>query len=155
SYQEAAIALLGRRNEHVAVMGRFALWLGIATSGGLALVAFTPFSDVWFQTISGLTPELTAYAIVPARIIVPLPALSVLLSLQRAILVQGRRTDPITGATATEVVSVALLFPLFGFGLEMVGVTAAFLAFVGGRIAGVLYLVPSTRKVLAQRPGGG
>jgi hypothetical protein len=112
-------------------------------------VAFTPFSTTWFQTISGLTPELTAYALVPARIIVPLPALSVLLSLQRAILVQGRVTDPITGATATEVVTVAALFMLFGWGAGMVGVTAAFLAFLGGRLAGVLYLVPSTRRALA------
>lgn len=152
AYQEVAIALLGRRNEHLDVVGRFALGLGLATSAALALVAFTPLADVWFQTISGLSPELAAYAVVPARILVPLPALSVLLSLQRAVLVQGRRTGPITGATATEVAVVAILFTILGWGAGLVGVTAAFLAFVGGRLAGNLYLVPGCRRALAGGP---
>lgn len=151
AYQEVAIALLGRRNEHLAQVGRFAAGLGLATSAALALVVFTPLADVWFQTLSGLTPELAAYAEIPARILVPLPALSVLLSVQRAVLVQGRRTAPITRATATEVLVVALLFPVLGWGLGMVGVTAAFLAFLGGRLAANLYLAPSCRRALATR----
>lgn len=149
AFQEAAIALLGRRNEHRAAISRFALTLGLSTSGLLALVAFTPLAQFWFQGVSGLTPELAEFAVIPARILVPLPALSVLLSLQRAILVQGRRTDPITGATVVELVGIAILFPLLGFGLGMVGVTAAFLAFVGGRCAGNLYLVRSVNRCLA------
>jgi hypothetical protein len=151
AYQEVAIALLGRRNEHYEVVGRFALGLGLATSAALALVTFTPLARVWFVTVSGLSPELAAYALVPARILVPLPALSVLLSLQRAILVQGRRTRPITGATATEVAVVAILFTLLGWGAGMVGVTAAFLAFLGGRVAGNLYLLPGCRRALESR----
>jgi hypothetical protein len=151
AYQEVAIALLGRRNEHYEVVGRFALGLGLATSAALALVTFTPLARVWFVTVSGLSPELAAYALIPARILVPLPALSVLLSLQRAILVQGRRTRPITGATATEVAVVAILFTLLGWGAGMVGVTAAFLAFLGGRVAGNLYLLPGCRQALRSR----
>jgi hypothetical protein len=149
AYQEAAIALLGRRNEHIRPVAGFALGLGLATSAGLALVAFTPLARVWFVTVSGLTPELATYALAPVRILVPLPALSVLLSLQRAVLVQGRRTDPITGATVNEVVTVAVLFVALGWGLDLVGVTAAFLAFLGGRLAGNLYLVPACRRALA------
>ncbi|MBT8336634.1 MAG: hypothetical protein KJO11_08520, partial [Gemmatimonadetes bacterium] len=121
SYQETAIALLGSRNEHHRVMARFGLWLGVATSAGLALVAFTPLAEVWFVQISGLSPELAEFAVWPTRILVPLPALSVWLSLQRAVLVQGRRTSPISGATTVEVLGIALLFPLFGFGLGWVG----------------------------------
>lgn len=150
SYQEAAIALLGRHNEHVAMMGRFALVLGLATSGALGLVAFTPLSRLWFEVLSGLSPELAAYAVWPTRLLVPLPALSVLLSLQRAILVQGRRTGPISGATTVEVIGIAILFPLFGFGLGWTGVTAAFIAFLGGRLAGNLYLLRPVREVLAR-----
>jgi hypothetical protein len=152
AFQEAAIALLGRRNEHHVAVARFALTLGLATSGLLALVAFTPLAQLWFQGVSGLTPELAAHAVVPARILVPLPALSVLLSLQRAVLVQGRRTDPITGATTVELVGISLLFPLFGFGVGMVGVTAAFVAFVGGRLAGNLFLIRPVRRCLDGGP---
>jgi hypothetical protein len=151
SYQEAAIALLGRNNEHYRIMARFGLVLGLATSGGLAIVAFSPLASVWLETISGLTPELASYAIWPIRIMVPLPALSVYLSLQRAVLVQGRRTSPISGATVVEVAGIALLFPLFGFGLGWAGATAAFIAFLGARLAGNLYLLRPVRQVLARR----
>lgn len=150
SYQEAAIALLGRHNEHIAVMTRFGVMLGLVTSGALALVAFTPLAGVWFERVSGLTPELAAYAVLPTRILVPLPALSVTLSLQRAILVQGRYTTPITGATTVEVIGIATLFPLLGFGLGWTGVTAAFTAFLGGRIASNLVLLRPVLGVLAR-----
>ncbi|HSH46693.1 MAG TPA: hypothetical protein VK966_12685, partial [Longimicrobiales bacterium] len=119
-----------------------------AASGGLALVAFTPLADVWFVTVSGLTPELAAFAITPARILVALPALSVILSFQRAVLVQGRRTGPITTATALEVAGVAIFFTALSLGAELVGVTAAVLAFVGGRFLSVGYLLPRARTAL-------
>lgn len=152
SFQDAAIALLGRRHEHVRELGRFGLTLGAATTAGMAAVAFTPMADVWFVQISGLTRELTDVALTPTRVIVLLPALSVLLSLQRAILVQGRRTRPITVATTIEVVSVGVLFVVFGFGLDWVGATAAFAAFLGGRTASNLYLIPRcVRQLRASR----
>jgi progressive ankylosis protein len=151
SYQEAAIALLGKHHEHAGALGRFGLVLGLATSAGLGLVAFTPMADVWFSTISGLSQDLIEVALLPARILVPLPALSVLLSYQRAVLVQERRTGPITVATAIEVVGIAVLFSWLGWGRNWVGATAAFTAFLGGRLAGNLYLLKSTVAVLRSK----
>ncbi len=147
SFQEAAIALLGRRNEHFPELARFATVLGIVATAGMAVVAFTPLAHVWFVTVSGLTPELAAFAIVPTRIVVALPALTVLLSFQRALLVQERRTRPITVATAIEVTGVATLFVALGWGVGLVGATAAFAAFVAGRLAGVSYLGVTLRGV--------
>jgi len=141
SFQEVAIALLGRRGEHYPELARFATGLGLAASAGLALVAFTPLVSFWYITISGLEPDLAAFAIVPTMIIVPLPAMSVLLSFQRAIIVQGRQTRPITVATGIEVIVVAILFTLLGWTAGLVGVTAAMLAFLGGRLASNLYLI--------------
>lgn len=154
AYQDAAIALMGERFEHLPELRRFAAGLGFAASGGIALVAFTPLSGVYFQTISGLTPALTAFALVPARLVVPLPALSVLLSLQRAILVEGRRTRHITGASAIEVGTVAVLFVLLGWGLGLIGATAAFAAFLGGRVASNTYLYVRCLPVLGPRSKG-
>ncbi len=148
SFQEAALALMGKRHEHVRELARFALALGFASSAALGLLAFTPLASVWFGTVSGLTPDLITYALVPARILMPLPALSVVLSLQRAVLMQGRRTHPITVATSIEVAGIAVLFVVFGWGLDFVGVTAAFVGFLGGRLAGVLYLTRSSMAVL-------
>lgn len=149
SYQEAAIALLGRRHEHVAIVTRFGIMLGIASSGGMALVAFTPLAGFWFVTLSGLPPDLAAIATTAARVLVPLPALAVLLALQQSILVQGRSTRPITLSTAIEVAGIAMLFPILAWSAGMIGVIAAMLALLGGRLAGNLYLVRPVRKILS------
>ncbi|MEX0892331.1 MAG: hypothetical protein WEB88_09190 [Gemmatimonadota bacterium] len=148
SYQEAAIALLGKRAEHQPEVARFGMWLGLASAGGLGLVAFTPLADVWFITVSGLTPELAELAIVATRVIVIFPALTVLLSYQRSILVIARRTAPVTMASALEVGTIALLFPLFGFLLGWVGVVAAVASFMAGRLVGTAYLLPKVRRAL-------
>lgn len=151
AYQDAAIALMGDRLERLGEVRRFAGTLGLATSAALALVAFTPLSHVWFVTISGLTPELAAFALTPAALIVPLPGLSVLLSFQRATLVQTRRTRPITIASAVEVTTIALGFVALGWGVGLVGATAAFGAFLVGRTASNGYLWIACRRALAAR----
>ena len=148
SFQEAALALLGDDHEHFPEIAGFALWLGLATSAALGLVAFTPLASVWFGYVSGLTPELTAFALVPVKILVPIPALSVLLALERAVLIQARTTHPITIATSIEVACIAVLFVALGWGIDLVGVTAAFLAFLGGRTASVLYLMRSATETI-------
>ncbi len=150
AYQDAAIALIGERFEHYRELRRFCFTLGAVTTAGLALIAFTPLFQLWFTVLSGLTPELTSFALVPARIIVPLPFLSVLLSFQRAILVEGRRTQHITWASVIEVTTVAVLFLTLGFRFEVVGATAAFTAFLGGRLLSTVYLVPGCASVLRE-----
>ncbi|MDZ7778371.1 MAG: hypothetical protein U5R14_00250 [Gemmatimonadota bacterium] len=147
AYQDAAIALMGDRMERLGDVSRFARSLGLATSAALALVAFTPLSHVWFVVLSGLSPDLAAFALVPTALLVPLPALSVLLSLQRATLVQSRRTQPITVASAVEVGTVALGFIVLGWGIGLVGATAAFGAFLVGRTASNAYLFTVSRPI--------
>jgi hypothetical protein len=149
SYQEVAIALLGDRHQHLTELGRFAWTLGLASSAGLALVALTPISDFWFVTVSGLAPDLAKFAIIPTIILIPVPGLSVLLSLQRAILVNGKHTGPITWATVTEVGMVLLLFPVLAWVFGVVGVTSAIAAFLIGRSMSCAYLSVPCRKVVA------
>ncbi|HSJ24852.1 MAG TPA: hypothetical protein VK929_09305 [Longimicrobiales bacterium] len=151
SYQEAAIALLGRRCEHIRILSSFGLYMAVAASGGMALVAFTPLADVWFGTVSGLPPDLVAYARPAAQILVLFPGMAVLLALQQAVLVHGRSTRPITVASAIEVATIALLFVLCGWVLEMTGVNAAVIALMGGRAAGNVFLMWPVREVLARR----
>jgi len=148
SYQEAAIALVGRKGEYRKELGRFATGLAVAASGGLGLIAFTPMARVWFEGVSGLEPAMAAMAFAPAQIIALAPALSVIMGYQRALLVQARRTRPITLATAIEVTSIALLFPFFGWGLGLMGVTAAMAALVCGRTLGVIFLTWRVRSLV-------
>ena len=151
AFQDTAIALMGDRFTHLPELKKFSLSLGLATTAGLSLVAFTPLSRLWFETISGLTPELTSFALTPTRIIVPLPFLSVMLSLQRAILVEGRKTRHITVASALEVGVVAVVFITLGWQLNFMGATAAFAAFLGGRLTSNAYLLAGCREVLREQ----
>ncbi len=148
SYQEVAIAMLGQGRQNRRPVLRFAGLLAVAATAGLILVAWTPASRVWFETVSGLPPDLAAFAVGPLRILSLMPALSVLLNLERAALVHGRRTGPMTTASALEVAAMALVLVVGVLGFDMVGVAAAATAYLVGRLAANLYLATPARQVL-------
>ena len=140
SYQEAAIALMGRGLENRRAVARFAMGLAIVTSAGYALFAVTPLFDFWFGTVSALTPELVDYARAPTALIIPLPGLAVWLSYQSAVMVMKRRTKAITVGTSLGLAGIVTIFAVLAWGLGWIGATAAFLAFMGGRLMSNLYL---------------
>lgn len=147
SFQEAAITLLGKGDGSYQRLRSFALLLGTAASLLLALISFTPAAFMWFYRISGLTLELTRLAILPIRIMTILPALEVLLAFQRSLLVKGKETRPVTMATAIEVTVIAGVLLLAIFPGRMIGVLAAALAAVCGRLCANLYLLRCTGSV--------
>ncbi len=153
SFQEVGIALMGRQYEQLGPLVRFGTVLALGASGALALVAFTPASRFWFVTVSGLSPELARFALLPIAILVPIPFTSVLLSFQRGILVVARRTRPITIATALEVGGIAFFFPLLGWRAGMTGVTAAAISILLGRLLANVFLIFPCRTVLRSAPG--
>ncbi|MBZ5637118.1 MAG: hypothetical protein LAO51_00020 [Acidobacteriia bacterium] len=140
AYQEVAIALLGDRGEHFEPLAAFARKLGGLVTLGLAVVAFTPLSTVWFQRVSGLSAELATLALLPIRILTLMPALEVLLSLERGLLVHAHRTRRITWATVVEVATVVGVLLVGVAGFELVGVVAASLGLLLGRIASTGFL---------------
>jgi hypothetical protein len=155
SFQEVAIALLGDRSQNYTRLRNFAMTLGFASSFVLGLIAFTPLSTLWFHSVSGLSLELSDFARLPVQILTPLAFLSVLLSFQRSILVNGRRTKPITWTSLIEVAGIAVVLFVTIQLMDLVGVVAAALAILLGRVVGNLYLVPPCLEVLnGQDPGG-
>lgn len=150
SFQEAVIALVGRRGEHRQELARFAGGLAVTASGLLAILAFTPLARVWFEWVSGLEPGLAALAFLPAQILAIGPGLSVVIGLQRGLLVKARRTRPITMATAIEVTIIAVLFPALGWGLGWMGVTAAITSLMVARVFGVTFLAWAVRTTAAK-----
>ena len=142
SYQEVGIALLGEKFENYIKLRNFAIALGIATTGGLVLIAFTPLSHVWYYHISGLSLELAQFAVIPTMIGAMLPSLNVLINFQRAILVTSRFTQPLTWGTAIEVAGIILVLILTVKIFPITGAIAAALAYVLGRIAANIYLTP-------------
>ncbi|NOX89241.1 MAG: hypothetical protein GXO77_09445, partial [Calditrichaeota bacterium] len=69
------------------------------------------------------------------------PALSVMLSFQRSVLVTNRTTRPITVGTVIEVSFISLSMWLFIEKFMLVGAVAAALALVTGRLACNSYLL--------------
>lgn len=146
AYQEVGIALLGERREGFVPLRRFAEILGIVTAGVLALMAFSPLAVGWFHGVSGLSMELTRFAVTPLRLLCLMPALEVLLSFQRSLLVHSRNTGLITWATGVEVVGILTTLAV-GIGvLDLVGAVAAALGLVLGRLGANLFLLGPTLR---------
>ena len=146
SFQETAIALLGKGEGSYRKLRAFAWLLGTAASGLLAFIAFSPVVTWWFRSVSGLSRELTDLAILPIRIFTVLPALEVLLAFQRALRVKGKNTRPVTMATAIEVAVIAAGLLLAVSRTDLVGVVAAALAAVSGRLCANAYLLLQDRE---------
>jgi hypothetical protein len=144
AYQEVGVALLGTGGEGHGPLRRFAGILAVGTSGVLAVVAFSPLAVVWFHTVSGLPMELTRFALIPLRVLCLIPGLEVVLSFQRSLLVNRRRTPLITWATTIEVLGIIVTLGV-GIGvLDLVGAIAAALALLLGRVAANLFLAGAT-----------
>ena len=148
SYQEVGIALFGDRWEQYPPIRNFGYLLAVVAGGGLGLIVFTPLAAVWFQGVSGLSPELAAFALLPAQILALLPAGSVWICFQRSVLVHARQTAPITWAGFLEVAVVVLLLVVTTQTLSWVGAVGAATAIMGGRLAGVLFLLAFTGRIV-------
>ena len=148
SFQEVGIALLGEKGENYSALKNFASKLALFSAGILIIIAVTPLAKLWFHNVSGLSEELTDFAIIPLIIISFMPAFSVFLSFIRAILVARKRTAPISPATAIEVIGI--IFTLFVLikGFFFIGAIAAMISFMVGRLGAILFLLPKYFKVV-------
>ena len=152
SFQEVAIALMGKRKEGYKILRNYAFILGVIVVGILGLIAFTPLADIWFHTVSGLSIKLTHFSKLPLKIMILMPGLAVLLSFQTAVLVDSKNTKPITFSTLTEFTGIILVMFISIKFLSFVGVIAATCAFIIGRIAANLYLFPPYIKAVKSFP---
>ena len=141
SYQEVGIALLGDRWEDYGQIRNFAYGLAGAAAGGLALIVYTPLGPIWFQDVSGLTPALAAFALLPAQILAGFPACSVWMAFQRAVLVHARATRAIIRASLVEIVAVVIVLAVTIHTLSWVGAVGATTAILIGRILGNVCLI--------------
>ena len=146
AYQEVVIALIGDDHEGYASLHSFAILLSLGLAVGLSLIAWTPLAEVWFRVISGLSPELAAFALTPTRILSVIPGLTALLSFQRAVMVMRNATNGITWATIIEVGLVVVVMWLSISYLDAIGVVAAAAALLIGRIGANLYLAPAMKE---------
>jgi hypothetical protein len=139
AFNEVVVSLSGRPGARPALT-RFALQLALVTSALLALVAFTPMSDVWFSSVSGLDPALLEVARASLPFGILMPGLTVLVSLYTGFLVQAHRTSAIPESVGLcLVVTVAVLFAGVLFGV-FPGVQVTLVALSLGAVVQCLWL---------------
>ncbi len=148
SFQEVAITFIRQTPQATRLIIQFAWLLGGLVFFSMAFLTLTPMSYLWFVHISGLEPKLAAFAILPAQILILLPSLTVLISFQRAALVNVKATGAITIASLIELGLIVASIWFLIEKLDWVGVTAAAGAFMLGRLGANIYLWPRVRKSL-------
>ncbi len=148
SYQEVNIALIGEEKQNYRMLKNFAFYMGIAVTVGISIIAFTPLANIWFVKVSGLSSELAAMAYLPLKIMILMPAFTVLLNFQRSTLVTNGTTGPISKATAIELVAIIIVLFICVVSLNMVGVAAATIAFMVGKSMSNLYLAPKQKSAV-------
>lgn len=148
SFQEVAITYVRRTQEITRKIMHFAWFLGLFVFIGMAVLALTPISQLWFVNVSGLDPELAAFALDPTRILILLPSLTVLISFQRAVLVKAKATGAITVSSVIELSLIVLSIWVLIVKLNWIGATAAASAFMLGRLGANMYLWPQVKKNL-------
>ncbi|HPJ59766.1 MAG TPA: MATE family efflux transporter [Bacteroidales bacterium] len=147
SYQEVSIALIGERKQNYVVLRNYAIYLAVIVTVLISVLAFTPLADLWFINVSGLSKELADLSYLPLKIMILLPALTVLLNFQRSTQIINGSTAPISVATAIELTGIIVVLLVCVVFLNLTGVVAASLAFMIGRIMSNLYLAPKQAAV--------
>jgi hypothetical protein len=152
AFQEVGVALMGRAGEHRHEVSRALRLLAWGATGTLAVVLFTPLAHVWFQRVSGLPADLADFALLPARLLVLLPAMEYWLSYQRSRFILSGQTRVITAATALEVGGIALVLAVCIGWLGLVGAVAGSLAQISGRLASNLFLKSGSGLITGGQP---
>lgn len=126
SFQEVVVALLDRPGARSSLR-RFAIYLGVGVVLLMGIIAFTPVGTWWQQRVAGLDAELTAFAIPTLRLVLLLPLMAVLQSWFRGLVIYGKRTGTIAGATF---VNLSVLATALFIGVNTNGVIGVSLAAV-------------------------
>ncbi|MFM7158495.1 MAG: hypothetical protein ACKO0Y_11830, partial [Bacteroidota bacterium] len=148
AYQEVGLALLGPRNEHNHSLRKFGLSVGLTTSSIYALLVFTPLIHPVLSGLYGLSDELASFAVLPARIVVILPFLSISFAYFRSIMMNNRRNAIVTYSTMIEVGGMISLIFLTVTVFQPVGIIAAAIGLSFGRLGAQWFLLWMYNKVM-------
>ena len=151
SFQEVGIALLGEKQKNYVPIRNFAILLGVVVLLLFSIVSFTPLAFFWFNSVSGLSLELSQFALLPTKILTLTPTLMVLLTFLRSIMVNSRKTKQITIATAIELTTVLVLLVVTTKVFGMIGAIGAAASMAIARMLANGYLLFPTIKVLKAR----
>ena len=97
AFNEVVVTLVGEPGGG-RVLRRFGYGIAAVTTAVLLAFVFTPIGEVWFGTITGLSPELTALAGSSLVLALLMPGYAVAQNYHQGVLVHQKRTRAITEA---------------------------------------------------------
>ena len=156
AYQEVVVALLDEAGSAF-TLRRFTIGLSAILTVVMALIAATPLSTLWFDTVSGLRPELAALGRSALWVGLLMPAISVWQNALQGLIVHSRRTRGVSEAVAIFLISAGAVL---GVGVAQGTVTGIYIgvgAFVVGGLIQVGWLLWRGRSAwgtVATRDGG-
>ncbi|MBN1981743.1 MAG: hypothetical protein JW795_09440 [Chitinivibrionales bacterium] len=151
SYLEVVISLMGQKKADYPAIRSAAYTIGIASTCVYGLVVLSPLSYGWYHTVSGLSNELTAFALTPARLLILLPLMEPLISIQRGIMILTKKTIHTTTATVLELATlITALFIGVGW-VSLAGATIAVSAQFLARLSAFLYLLYPCNRPIKER----
>ena len=112
----------------------------MAISALLALIAFSPLSELWFVSISALEPGLVAVARTALPLGILLPALTVLVSLYTGRLVHAHQTRAIPESVGLCLLVTVLVFAIGVAAGSLPGVQVTLVALSIGALVQALWL---------------
>lgn len=126
---------------------RFSLALAGLTTAAMALFVFTPLAHFYVFQVQDMTPQVGELALSSLSLFLLFPALTVLISWLRGLLIQGRHTRYVNVAMG---INLALTAGTLAFGLAQrwPGLPTAALALNLAALGEVLYLAWRTRLTL-------
>jgi hypothetical protein len=139
AFNEVVVALLDEPGAAESLR-RFAILLAGVTTTLLILLAATPLSGWWFETVSGLSPDLAELARNSVWFALLLPAFNVYQSWYQGILLHMRKTRGITEAIAISL-AVSLVVLISGVSMgTFPGLYVGWAAFTLGGLAQMFWL---------------
>ena len=149
SIPEVVIALMGTKENYVKLK-KSAVALGVILVSALGIISFTPLAQMWLVNISGLSIELARFSLVPLMIYSIFPSLTVWMNFQRAVLIWGKNTNPLTKGIVIEISGMFMILFLGVNIIDAPGIVAAVVAMVLGRLASNFYLISSFETTLRE-----
>lgn len=147
AYNEVVVALLDEPQSSFNLR-KFALILSIVTSGLLVLVAITPLSNIWFENITALTPNLSLMAQTGLWLAILIPAFNVWQSWYQGVLVHGRKTGGITEAVMIYLIASTVLLSAGAVWGQVIGLYYALAVFIFSVVVQTIWLGYRARPAL-------
>lgn len=123
----------------------FTLLIGFALVALMVVTGFTPLSNIYFESLIGVTPDLSDIATSGVRFAIILPLVTAFLSYLRGDLTARKKTLPITMAMIVELTTMAALL-VAGVAFQAPGIPLAATTLSIAMGADALYLFYVSRK---------